>query len=298
MKKSISLLFLCLFCLCFSQPVQGFQTKEWYVSPTGNDNGDGTITSPFRTLEHAVSHMNYGDTLYLREGTYHEVLVPKSNTHIKAYPGETPIVTACDPLTNWNSLGNNLYEATMDWSLQNKNMILVDDEFAYEARWPDNQGTLLYPTMSKVTAINSNDRTVFQDSALPDDLDLTGATVWICGGSQWIFWTKTITNYDSRNKTITMASPFQNAPNSAYDPKVGNPYVVMGKREFLSCQNEWFYDNQNKKLILWSKESPSSLKVEAKKREYVLDLSGVTNTQIHDIHFTGGTIKNGQQYKL
>ncbi len=291
MKKIVLFFLICFLFLSQINYVQGFESKTWCVSPNGSDDAKGTIEAPFQTLEKAVSMMSYGDTLYLREGRYEEILTPKSNTTILAYPGEQPIITACEELTEWTSLGNNLYETSMNWTLSHQNMILVDGEFAYEARWPDNEGSLLYPTMSTVTSIDPNDRKRFADTAIPDHINPIGANVWICGGSRWIFWVRKVSAFDPITKMITLDGAFNNnAANSAYDPKVTNPYVLMGKQEFLSCQNEWYYNANTKKLIIWSKKAPSALKIEAKKRTEVLNLSGVTNTRIEGISFTGGRI--------
>jgi len=41
-----------------------------YVSPTGNDQNDGTIGAPWGSLRYAVAQLHAGDTLYLRGGTY------------------------------------------------------------------------------------------------------------------------------------------------------------------------------------------------------------------------------------
>lgn len=46
------------------------QAGEYYVAPTGNDTGLGTIDSPFATLTRAQTSANAGDTVWIRGGTY------------------------------------------------------------------------------------------------------------------------------------------------------------------------------------------------------------------------------------
>jgi len=64
----------------------------------GNDANDGSLDKPFKTLQHGVNQLQAGDTLYLREGVYHEtVYLTQSGTKespivIAAYPGELPIL--------------------------------------------------------------------------------------------------------------------------------------------------------------------------------------------------------------
>lgn len=70
-----------------------------FVSPDGNDNGYGTVESPFKTIQKALNTVNPGETIYLREGTYIGL-----NTFISSgsegnyitlrnYPGEHPVLT-------------------------------------------------------------------------------------------------------------------------------------------------------------------------------------------------------------
>jgi hypothetical protein len=91
----------------------------YYVATTGNDSGgNGSIGSPWATLEGATSKMKGGDVLYVRGGTYSEVFDlygPNGSnsslpTIIINYPGETPIFdhtgNACSMNgLNWFVLG-------------------------------------------------------------------------------------------------------------------------------------------------------------------------------------------------
>jgi hypothetical protein len=71
----------------------------YYVSANGSDSANGSIGSPWATIEYASSNMVGGDVLYIRGGTYGEVwdvYGPSGRnaslpTIIQNYPGETPI---------------------------------------------------------------------------------------------------------------------------------------------------------------------------------------------------------------
>jgi len=70
--------------------------QTYFVAPDGDDNNPGTMGSPRKTIQSAVSLLGAGDTLFLREGSYHEeVLVNQLNgtadlpVVIMAYRGET-----------------------------------------------------------------------------------------------------------------------------------------------------------------------------------------------------------------
>ncbi|MBI1903086.1 MAG: DUF1565 domain-containing protein [Planctomycetia bacterium] len=70
-----------------------------FVDPNrGDDAGDGSQQSPWKTLRHALAHLKAGDTLYLRGGTYRENLhvalvgEPDAPITIRSFPGEQAIV--------------------------------------------------------------------------------------------------------------------------------------------------------------------------------------------------------------
>jgi hypothetical protein len=71
----------------------------YYVAPNGNDStGNGSIGSPWATVNFATSKMSGGDVLYIRGGTYSQIFDiygPSGSasypTTVAAYPGETPI---------------------------------------------------------------------------------------------------------------------------------------------------------------------------------------------------------------
>ncbi len=45
----------------------------WHVSPLGSDaTGDGSLSSPFRTIQNGIGHATDGDTVLVQDGTYHE----------------------------------------------------------------------------------------------------------------------------------------------------------------------------------------------------------------------------------
>lgn len=73
--------------------------STYYVATTGNDStGDGSIGTPWRTIQKGCDNLSAGDTLYIRAGTYHEqVNMERSGTSgsritIKAYTGETVVL--------------------------------------------------------------------------------------------------------------------------------------------------------------------------------------------------------------
>ena len=81
----------------------------FYVSTTGNDSNPGSLSSPWRTIQHAASTVPPGATVYVRAGVYGEsvnITVSGSATAgpvtFQSYPGETAIVdgTGLSPSTS------------------------------------------------------------------------------------------------------------------------------------------------------------------------------------------------------
>jgi len=81
----------------------------FYVSTTGNDSNPGSISSPWRTIQHAASTVPPGATVYVRGGVYSEsVNITVSGSAaagpvvFQSYPGETAVVdgTGLTPSTS------------------------------------------------------------------------------------------------------------------------------------------------------------------------------------------------------
>jgi parallel beta-helix repeat protein len=86
--------------LILNPPTPG---NVFYVAPTGNDSNDGSLNSPWATLNHAIREAGPGDTIMMREGSYetNEVWINRDRgiggaegqyLTIKSFPGETASV--------------------------------------------------------------------------------------------------------------------------------------------------------------------------------------------------------------
>jgi len=75
-----------------TQPASG---NTYYVSTSGNDSNPGSFDQPWRHIQHAADLVQAGDTVYVRQGVYREVVTMKSSGSSTAgfitfssYPGE------------------------------------------------------------------------------------------------------------------------------------------------------------------------------------------------------------------
>jgi Protein of unknown function (DUF1565) len=71
----------------------------FYVSNTGSDSNPGTLSSPWRTIQHAANSVQAGDIIYVRGGVYNESInISVSGSALagpitfESYPGENAIL--------------------------------------------------------------------------------------------------------------------------------------------------------------------------------------------------------------
>jgi len=71
---------------------------NYYISKTGSDTNPGTLSQPWATISKANNTLQAGDTVYIREGNYNEIIEPINNGNpgnyitYKNYYNETVII--------------------------------------------------------------------------------------------------------------------------------------------------------------------------------------------------------------
>jgi parallel beta-helix repeat protein len=66
--------------------------STYYVATDGDDNNPGTITQPWRTLQHAADVALPRTIIFVRHGTYYGFTLERPDLIFSGYPGETAIV--------------------------------------------------------------------------------------------------------------------------------------------------------------------------------------------------------------
>lgn len=93
------------FCYTFTIPLFFIATETaqgaYYVAPNGSDASEGTIDSPWKTIQYAVNQAESGDVINVRAGIYKEMVVVSEKQAIddqfitiQNYPYEKPIIDA------------------------------------------------------------------------------------------------------------------------------------------------------------------------------------------------------------
>lgn len=83
-----------------SSASEGLEGRSYYVSPSGADTDPGTLAQPFGTIRKGIKTLSPGDSLYIRGGTYSELIktptiskgTPLAPIRVEAYPGERPVL--------------------------------------------------------------------------------------------------------------------------------------------------------------------------------------------------------------
>jgi hypothetical protein len=276
---------------------------ELFVSPQGNDVWSGTLAEPavggadgpLRTLAKAAGMVRPGVTCSLRAGVYREVLKPAVSGSaaapitFRSYPGETAWLSGAEPLKDWRAEGAGVYSAAMPRSLDHMNQLFAGEVMLTEARWPDNTGTLLQPVRATAAAGTVNTLT---DPNLPGDNDAwKGAWLWCAGGAAWHCWARKVTAFDAQTRTLTFEPAFK-PTDQWYLPRKGNAYVLMGVRQALNAEGEWWYDAAQGRVYLIPPggKDPSTLAIEAKQRQSVIDLSGRSQVRLLGLAFRAGGV--------
>jgi|GEM_PF-1791712 len=291
----------------------------YYVATNGNDGNLGTLSLPFQTLSGAANHLNPGDTLYVRGGTYRETLtMPVSGLAnapitIAGYSNEVATISGADLITNtWTVYSNKIYQAQMPWTMDDVNhwwhngtggnQVFVDGNMMEEARWPNlpagrnpaqvTRDDLARPTQGQVLATNaSQDTAQYTLAGMPCASNAwVGAYIYFLAGSMWTPMSGTI--IASSNGVVTFQCPHLSPGQDAaygnqfyYYPRSNDAFYVWGQLSMLNTNQEWFRDTNSGTLYLWtpSGDSPTNHAVEAKHRDFAVDFNNQSNVKMRNL---------------
>lgn len=287
--------------------------REWHVSPSGSDSGDGSTNAPFQTLARAAQSLVAGDTLWLGEGTYRETLQPMSSgtperpITIAARDGGEVILTGLDILTNtWALTSNGIYVADVGWDLgMGYNQVFVDGAMQHQARHPNHGGGGLFnPALANVTVTNgsaaSNPDTITSTSfgGRPDGF-FAGARFLGGVGQRWAWQTAVVTNSSGAKLVADPATkstwwwPDYTGPGNVGDTGSGFVYGLLG---LLDADGEWHLQTHSVAphalhLRIAGGADPSARAVEVKRRNWCVDINNRNHVTVRGIKTRGGAIR-------
>ena len=290
----------------------------FYVSPTGDDNNTGYITSPLKTLTKALTSVkSAGDAITLRAGTYRETgTITTNGISIKAYPGETAIISGTD-VTNltWTATtvnGVSVYSAPYSGAAFEQ--LFMNGKPMVQARWPnlptDANGNWNFwsPNMwanadggGTIGGSGPYTLTLTSTSLANSGLDATGALAVLNVNHQYYTWTRTVLSHGAGSNTLTYAADLGTTVlNATTPPTLANSipwnddrFYLVGKLSFLDSPGEWYYDQTAGTLYFYPPNglNPNIVAPEIKSRNFGLAANNVTNLDIENLTFYGTAFK-------
>lgn len=280
-------------------------SREIYVSKAGLDSNSGAFSTPYRTLAKAGAEARAGDTVFIRAGTYEEVLRPnRSGTAgnpivFQAYQGEKVVISAMQALSGWYLDRGNVYATQVDWDLGQQNFVMSGDTVLDLARWPNNgdgqvftKDTLRNTTGSGPDTVNN--AFLRYSQGIPSYNWANGGSVYFYGdssGSGWIAWKAFITSSNGTDVRFNLDKN-PNWIRTAHAPVDRGEFFLEGIREALDYQNEWYFDSNTRSLYvqLPNGVAPRDGQVQMRRRELTVDLHNRNHIEIRNLAVFGGSI--------
>jgi hypothetical protein len=229
-----------------------------HVSVSGDGFGDGTIGDPWNMaqlkaeLESAVPDSGtYGLKRGDRFDFSADSIVIDSNPSVgnitvTAYgTGDKPNISGAEQhqADSWTNEGGNLWyttQATEVWGVH------LNEKQALISQHPNGQGNGL-----EIATRTSNSVFSLVGYDAEDDVDADGG---FCGvmGEPWEQQYAAISN--TTNATVTLTTGID----GVLAPKVGGRVKLFDFKEGLDSQGEWWWDDPNNRLYLYSTTNPSS----------------------------------------
>lgn len=257
---------------------------DYYISRTGDAAGDGSLSSPYRSLAEAVKHAAPGDNFYLREGIYRETLKPGTSgtqsgaISFKAYPGENVTISACDSITTWKKFSENVYVTDITDSVT---QVFIDNVPAWQASFPNNVSKNLFKVST--FPITSMTESEVLSTVLGQSTDTwKGGTIWAMLGHRWISQVATITG-STPGKLVIKGNTWKDNTGE------GIGYIT-GCMAALDTAGEWHYEKGKLYIQLAPSDDPSKHVIEVKQRKWVIDLAGSSYINVSGISTTGGAV--------
>ncbi|MER6563658.1 RICIN domain-containing protein [Streptomyces sp. NPDC001027] len=305
-------------------PAAATTQATYYVAPGGDDSNAGTITAPFKTLQHARdvvrtvnSNMTGDVNVFLRGGTY-----PVSSTigftsadsgtngHrvvYAAYPGEKPVLDGGVQVTGWTQHSGNIWKAPLNRDDKLRALYVNDKRATMASKTITSAGCYGTYTVTAGQAPwawesgSQCDGAKYGLSDLPaiasnqDDVEIKSATTWttaIVGVRQ------IATSSDGANRVALFQQPgaaiAQGPPNGNFNPN--GTHTFMNAYEFLDQPGEFFFDKTNHELYYYKSDSENmaTAKVFAPSHlPTLLKIAGTSTTDhARNITFSGLTVEH------
>ena len=258
--------------------------KTYYVSATGSDTNDGfSSAKAWKTIAKINTTIFLpGDAILFKSGdTFFGTLEPVTNNIVFSNYGEgtKPVITGLVDISDWKSLGGNIWEAAVPDGLPTLNMVLIKGMLTPMGRYPNantaNGGYNTYETYVNNSAITDN-----QLSGTPN---FSGADV-VIRKADYATVRTTINSHEGTtlNFNIPQGVSFTN----------GYGYFIENSLATLDQNGEWFYDNATKKIQIYNTGKPPVIQVATQMN--LVNMPFSTNSRKSNVSFKGLSFKGSE----
>ena len=273
-----------------SKIMRHINNSIYFVSPTGDDTNDGTISKPFKTIQRAANVLEAGDICYIRKGLYREhVILNKDGKEGKPilfsnYKGERVIITENKVVTGWEHFKGNIYRAYCPDSVF---QVFCNHQESPIASYPNINHKLKNEEWSDISS-DSTGKIVFKGSIFPKGY-WNGGYCRVLTGLRWVAAIGKIdASGDSIVHIVNKAYPL-----SKYNTK---SYLGQGKGcifnhfNALDTANEWIWRNDTLYYYLPSGKDISSLTIETRTEENGLIADKRNYIHIYGLNFYAASV--------
>lgn len=285
-----------------------------YVAPDGDDEGSGSIDSPYLTLHTArdavralISEgMTQDVVVYLREGIYRQT-VPFQLTDedsgrdgykvvYRGFPGEEAIIDGSQLINGWTHYAGNIYAATVGTGID-VDVIYEGDERAVLARYPNRMdGKDVYSQVAAYIPDQPRRKFGYTETdipaiAHPEQLQVY---IWPGGAAGHWSWSSNIVDVesiDTTNRIVTLAQ------NTTYENGAGSRYYVQNALELLDAPGEFYIDQASGVLYYYPFDIASlNGQITIPREGNIVELLGTSSAEpIQHIAFESLVIRNSDR---
>lgn len=293
---------------------------EFYVSPTAVKGGNGSIQSPFSTIDQAKAavrkinkKMKSDITVFLREGSY-QLSTPVNfdeydsgmngfNIIYKSYKDEVPVINGGVAVGNWKATNHkNIYCADLKTNEKIRalfingkraRMAITENQISGYGSWGEFEikGTepWAYGEGKSVAAVKFHTRDLpFLTN--PEDIELIHKNVW----NEKILCASKVDKLSNDTILIHFQQPYGSILNTlawAGKTKFNKGFFVRNAIELLDNPGEFYYDRKKQKIFYYSQgEDMSKAKAVVPVSEGLIRIKGSsTKSGVSNLIFEGLT---------
>lgn len=264
-----------------------------YVSPTGDDEDEGSFGEPFATVDGArtavaalvAAGLTANVIVYIRAGTYRLsspiTFTPEDSDETctytvayRAYPGETPVLNGTvDVSGSWTLVADGVY--SIDLAGQSVfNALYVNGELATRARWPSKGDYHLmdaYPDHEDVPRPIYHDHFYFDPVAGLPTLPAADVTANLPEVVLFDDYNVQRYKYDTSDADQVWVHTDSRGHGINYFSHY-NRYYWENNLSFLTDEGEWYFDSLPATPVLYYKPTAAQLAGDADLSEMVVEI--------------------------